>query len=194
MLTVRPLKLDDDLYALTRLIYMTDIYIYPAWFRSFEEAVLLVPNIIKRETLYNYKNIIVCLVNGKIAGFICYIDKYPKNNFEEMIKAYQDSKITPSEGFYDVNEGYFEKMDFDFNGRYLLCCAVLPEYRRKGIASRMLEYFGDMTLQLAAVKDNYIAIKTYEKNGFKYMYEYLGYTDIPCVEMIKGGKNNANGK
>lgn len=194
MITVRPLTLDDDLKVVARLIYMTDIYIYPAWFRDYDEALALLPNVIKRETLYNYKNIIIALDDDKIAGYTCFMDKYPQNNYEEMLKAYTDSNIQPSDGFYDVNEGYFKEMDFNFNGRYLLCCAVLPEYQRRGIASKMLNYFGDLTLQLAAVKDNYGAIKVYEKNGFKYMYDYLGYSNIPCIEMLKEGKDYGDSK
>ena len=183
MIEVRALKLDDDLTIVSRLIYLTDKYIYPDWFREYDLALKVLPNVIKRETLYNYKNIVVATVDSKIAGFICFMKEFPKNNYEEMLKAYADSNITPDEGFYRVNKGYFNELDTKYECTYISCCAVLPEYRRMGVASALLNFFSHHNLQLAAVKANLAAIKTYEKNGFKYMYDYLGYTDVPCIEM-----------
>ena len=58
MIEVRALKLDDDLTIVSRLIYLTDKYIYPDWFREYDLALKVLPNVIKRETLYNYKNIV----------------------------------------------------------------------------------------------------------------------------------------
>lgn len=185
MIEIRPLQRDDNLEEIAKLIYITDPYIYPDWFSSLDEAIEILPYIMKRKTLYSYKNMIVALFNHQIAGFICYMDEYPKDNYNEMLKAYKDAKKEPNAGFYRVNEGYFKEMDFAFNGRYILCCAVFETYRRQHIASKLLQFFDGMTLQLAVVKANEAAKRAYEKQGFTSLYEYLGYLQVPCIEMIK---------
>ena len=47
MIEVRALKLDDDLTIVSRLIYLTDKYIYPDWFREYDLALKVLPNVIK---------------------------------------------------------------------------------------------------------------------------------------------------
>ena len=66
---------------------------------------------------------------------------------------------------------------------------LLPEFRGKHVATKMLNSLPNKnTYSLACVKDNKNARELYRKCGFEFKFEYPGYTDIPCVELVRKGK------
>lgn len=183
---ISPLTLNDNLKQVSELIYLTDKYIYPSWFdNDIEKAKKILPYIIRRKTIYNYQNIRVCKINGEIAGIVNFISEFPKNNYSEMLLAYKDANEEITDSFLNVNKGYFEELSKPFFGTQLVCVATLPKYRRMGVAKKLLLSFDDKKQSLAAVKNNYNAIKLYESVGFKYDYDYKGYDGVECIEMRK---------
>ena len=65
---IRKCKLSDDFYQVGRLLYLTDIYIYP--YLSNNDEVLgskLMAEYAKANTVFNYKNIKVAVLDNKIA-------------------------------------------------------------------------------------------------------------------------------
>ena len=81
--------------------------------------------------------------------------------------------------------GYFALLCvYDLN---FVSVAVAAEYRRRGIAGKLLEkalegFEGDVFLEVR--KSNLPAIALYEKLGFKKIAERKNYYDRPCEDAI----------
>lgn len=177
-----PLK-KEEIESLGRLFYLVDPYIYPDMFDGdINKCVKCAEGFLTKNTVYNYKNIKVMKLNGKIAGFMCIIKNINKDNHNDMIEVVKDSLGYIPEKFNAVLEGYFDLLEDSKEGMEILSLSVLPEFYRRKVASRMLESLPDKNIyHLACVKANYNARKLYEKSGFTLVKEYPGYTEVPCV-------------
>ena len=179
-----------EIEAIGRLIYYTDPYVYPAFFNGdINLSVRCAKALLTRDTLFNYKNIKLGKINGKVAGFMVILKEFPKNNYEEMKNAMKESlgHLTPK--FEHAMEGYFNTLDYDWEGIQIMSLAVLPEFRRMRVGTKMLNSLSrKYTYSLACVKDNASARAMYAKCGFNFKFEYPGYTDIMCVELVRKGK------
>lgn len=185
MLEIRPLTLSDNLESVAELIYITDKYIYPTWFKTLNHAKTILPYIMTKKCIYNYKNILIAVVDEKIVGALVYLDSFPENNYLEIKRAYQESKLSIDTNFEHVNQYYLNTLKDSLFGRNIVCLAVLPEYRHKHIATYLLNSIKEKKQSLAVVKDNHIALELYKKCGFQIYCEYAGYLDVPCYEMRK---------
>lgn len=181
--------MDDDPLAVAELIYLTDKYIYPAFCEgSLEKAKAVFPHMLDKECIYNHKNIQVALIDGKIAGYMALMEKYPKANYESFRQAFLEGIGRLSDKFEDVMVNYFNTLDFPFTGTQIVSLAVLPQYRKMRVGSAMLESLDpNKDYSLACVKDNVAGRRLYETHGFKLSFEYPGYIGIPCVELVKKG-------
>ena len=181
---------DEEIAAIGKLIYETDPYVYPAFFDNNDTlSMKCAKAMLTRDTLFNYKNIKLGKINGKTAGFMVILEKFPENNYEEMEQAMLESLgyLTPK--FEHAMEGYFQTLNYEWEGLQIMSLAVLPEFRQKRVATRMLNSLPSKnTYSLACVKDNQKARDLYRKCGFTFKYEYPGYTDIMCVELVRKGK------
>ena len=75
-----------------KLIYYSDNNIYPALFdNNIDNAIKCVPALLKRNTIFNYKNIKVALYEDKVAGFIVTLDEYPLKHYDNFKKAIKES-------------------------------------------------------------------------------------------------------
>lgn len=179
-----------DIEDIGRLIYLTDPYVYPAFYEnSIDLSVKCAKSMLSRETLFNHKFIKVGKINGHVAGFMVILEKYVSSNPKEMELAMKESLgyLTPK--FDHVMEGYFNTLDYEWEGLQIMSLAVLPEFRGKHVATKMLNSLPNKnTYSLACVKDNKNARELYRKCGFEFKFEYPGYTDIPCVELVRKGK------
>ena len=181
----------EDIEAIGRLIYLTDPYVYPALFANdINLSIRCAKSLLTRDTLFNYKNIKLGKINGKTAGFMVILKEYPKNNYIEMKKAMEESIGYLTDKFEHSMEGYFNTLDYDWEGIQIMSLAVLPEYRRMRVGTKMLNSLPSKnTYSLACVKDNKSARNMYSKCGFNFKFEYPGYTGIMCVELVRKGKN-----
>ena len=179
---------EEEIKAVGRLIYHTDPYVYPDFFVDINTAEKVAKGLLNTNNVYNYKNILVGRINGEIAGFLTILDSYPSDNHKEMEKAFLSSIGYLPKKFEKVMEGYFDTLSSGWVGTQILSLSVLPEYRRLGVAKKMLNSLPKgKTYSLACVKDNKVARHLYERCGFEYSYEYPGYTGIPCVELVRRG-------
>ncbi len=176
--------------AIGDLIYLTDPYIYPD---MFEGDILLAEKLayklLSKETLFNYKNIKVAMLDNKVAGFMIIIDKYPSNNSELIRESFMEiiGKLPPR--LNNVISDYFEMFANGWVGTQIMSLAVKEEFRNKKVATRMLNSLdNNTTYSLACIKDNEIARRLYAHCGFELLEEYVGYTNIMCVELVKKGQ------
>lgn len=187
-LTIRKLKLSDDLETIGRLVYYTDPYIYTALFENdIDIAKKVIPYVVKDNSFYNYKNITVCLVDGKIAGYMTVLKKV---NYEENRKAFKDAFLSVlgrlSSKYEDIISSYFDLIKIHKGTNEIFSLSVLPEFRRMGIADALLNSLEDRKVyRLACIKDNSPARKLYAKHGFEYDLDYAGYIGVPCVELVR---------
>lgn len=181
---------DEELSAIGRLIYYTDPYIYPAFYSNdINLSIKCTKKMLMLDTLFNQNNILLGKINGKVAGFMVVLDKFPTNNYDAMRSAMLDSLgyLTPL--FDEVMDGYFQTLNYDWEGIQIMSLAVLPEYRHQRVATKMLNYLPKKnTYSLACVKDNVVARELYRKCGFTFIFEYEGYTDVMCVELVRKGR------
>ncbi len=177
----------EEMEAVGRLIYYTDPYVYPALFDSnIDYSIKCARSLLVRDTLFSEKNIKVGKINGKIAGFMVILEKFPKNNYSEMKVSLEESLgfLTPK--FEHVMEGYFNTLDYAWEGLQIMSLAVLPEFRKMRVGTKMLNSLSSKNVySLACVKDNQKARDLYRKCGFEFKFEYPGYTDIMCVELVR---------
>ena len=180
----------EELKDIGRLIYYVDPYIYPEMFdNDINKCIALTPYLLKEETVYNYKNIILGKINGHVAGFMVLLETYPKNNHNLMVDSAKKVFKELPPRFMNVMKGYFDELDYEWEGIQIMSLSVLPEYRRCGVASKMLYSLSSKnTYSLACVRDNEAGRRLYEKCGFKFKYEYPGYINVPCVELVKKGR------
>lgn len=181
---------EEDMTVIGRLIYLTDPYVYPALFdNDINLSIKCAKALLSKDTLFNYKNIKLGKINGETAGFMVILNEFPKNNYEEMKSVIVDSlgQVTPK--FEHVMEGYFNTLDYEWEGTQIMSLAVLPEFRKMRVGTKMLNSLSSKnTYSLACVKDNQIARAMYQKCGFLFKFEYPGYTDIMCVELVRRAK------
>ena len=176
--------------AIGDLIYLTDPYIYPD---MFEGDILLAEKVahslLSKETLFNYKNIKVAMLDNIVAGFMIIIGNYPINNSELIKESFMETINRLPPRLENVIKDYFEMFANGWVGTQIMSLAVKKEFRNKKIATRMLQSLDkNTTYSLACIKDNKIARRLYEHNGFELLEEYVGYTNIMCVELVRRGQ------
>jgi ribosomal protein S18 acetylase RimI-like enzyme len=191
MINVRNALETDNLSEIAQIIYYTDPWVYPAFFdNNVEIAKKVLPVMMRKDTIFQLKNVVVATIHDQIVGSMILMEKYPQANYNEMKSSFLESwkELTPR--FEEVMTGYFNTVDFDFTGIQIVSLAVHPDHKRKGIASALLSSLHpSKTYSLAYVKRNTPAKLLYEKFGFTFQFEYPGFLGIPCVEVVKNGAN-----
>lgn len=182
---------ENEVNALGRLIYHTDPFIYPALLDSIDNSVACAKALLLSDSMFNTRYIKVAKINGNVAGYMQILEEAtPETNHSEIERAIKESLGYLPRDFNQVMEGYFDLFDGNWEGTQIVSLAVLPEYRGMKIASKMLYSLSSKkTYSLACIKDNFAARELYRKCGFVLLYEYPGYIDVPCVELIKKGDN-----
>ncbi len=193
---VRPLSIQDDFKTVSKLIYYTDKWVYPALFdNDVELAMKVIPKMMMLNTVFSYLNIQIACIGNIIVGVMVFMRDYPKSNYQDMKSAFLNTigKVTPR--FEETMDGYFNLLDFSFKGIQILNLSVDNNYQNRHVAQTMIESLSkNETYSLACVKENLPARKLYEKTGFHYLYDYPGFTGIICVELVRyGSEENTNG-
>ena len=171
----RKLTLKDDLTQVGRLIYLTDPYIFPYLFDSdIEAAARVFAEMVKGDTIYNVENITAAFVGDTVAGI-------------EMMDAYMRAGEIVDEKFAKVFREYYALLENEPDGIYIANVSVDPKFRRRGVADALLTAVlrqGEL-YRLETVKANGAAYGLYEKHGFVVECEYPGFTDVPCLRMVR---------
>ena len=182
---VRPLELKDDLKQVARLVYETDDYIFPYLFdRDIAAAEKVISAMIGRDTIYHYKNIVIALLEDKIAGIVV-LQKTPiRINSDEMRACFLDTGLNLGAHFERVLREYYEPLQDEPEGVYIANVCVDKAFRRMGVARKMLKaVLNDReSYHLETVKGNAAALRLYQSLGFETVDEYMGF-DTPCYRM-----------
>lgn len=174
-LVIRQAKKDDDFSQIAKLIYLSDVYIFPYWFESMEVGVKILTDMMGEEdTMFSYKHCLVAEIDNQIVGVINYFDWH-----SDISNDY--TKWNNTKEFEFVLRKHLRPLDKYQKGDvvYLAYLAVLPEYRRKNIATKMLKkifsMYDKVEFTLYCVKDNMPAFNLYIKNGFEYKGDNIGF-------------------
>ena len=186
-ITCRRLNTEDDLSAVARLIYYTDDYIFPYLYREkLDVAQKVITNMIKRNTIYNYKNILVALDGERIVGIVVSQATPITIDLNEMCGCFVDAGVILDDRFAKVYNEYYKLLEDEPSGVYIANVCVDKLYRGMGIAQKMLgNVLKNATYYLETVKANEAAVRLYLNLGFEIMYEYPGFTDVPCYRMMR---------
>ncbi len=189
---VRKLKPTDDLAQVARLIYYTDDYVFPYLYdNDLKRAESVIVNMIRGDTVYNYRNITVAMINGSVAGIIIAKETPIRVDLGAMVRCFIDANEIVGERFTKTYNEYYKLFENEPDGIYIANVCVDTQYRGQGVGKKMmtafLKEFPNKTYHLEAVKDNIAALKLYQAVGFEIVNEYLGFTDIPCYRMIRRG-------
>ena len=120
----------------------------------------------REDTLYSWRNATIALCDGVPAGLMV---AYDGARYRQM----RDITFTMIRMY--VGDDYYKMDDEACAGEYYLdSLAVLPEYRRRGVASALIQEMfrqrdeADIPLATIAVDpDNYTAYRLYTRNGFR---------------------------
>ena len=117
------------------------------------------------ETIYSYENTIVAEIEGKVVGAMCAYDGADYQKFKQP----RVDALGPDCGFAQLRET--EEGEF-----YLDSVGVVPEYRGRGIASRLFEAqceravsLGHKVAGLIVDEDKPQAEALYIRLGFRYI-------------------------
>ena len=174
---------NDNMEEIAKLIYQTDPYIYPFWFKNgVEEAKKVLPKYIMQPGfIYNYENMYIAhdKTNGHIVGIVCAIDYTMDLNFE-----YSELASLNSESAFIV-KNYIQLLIDEVKenkSMYIVNCCVDKEYRSKRIGTVMLGNFiklmegaGYDTIEFDCLLHNVRAKNLYHSLGFKEMYTGIGF-------------------
>lgn len=194
MINCRPCLPSDNFGAIALCLYQTDPYIYPHLCNgNKEDAVSLLAECISIENnVFYYKNLTIAEAEGKIVGVICAISCNKVYSFLDGLSV--SKKYLPY--VRAVNEGYFLPL-FEENlrlvGKNIVNVCTLDAYRKRGVGSMLLDYYlqqvKGVPVYLEVVADNVIAIRLYEKFGFRLIEKRNGYepsgAELPCYLFLR---------
>lgn len=187
---------NDNLKRIAELVYHTDKYIYPDMFGSVDNAVAVLPGILRsgRDAMFNLDNLFVCELRDKIVGIILWhegplnwdrqilkeeLKKLNKtvlnresNTKSNAAKEKASTSVYSKEKFDCVCQQYiagYEKPTSDGVISVLNVC-VSEHTQRFGMGRKMLlAYLQQHTKQvheLCVLEENKGAVELYKKCGF----------------------------
>ena len=185
---------DDNFEEIASLIYQTDPYIYPFWFKGgVEEAKKVLPKYIAEPGfICYYENCYIAYdkTTGHIVGLICAIDYTTNLDYD-----YTELSNTNDEYAFVV-KNYIKLLIDEVNenkSMYIVNCCVDKSVRSKRIGSVMLGNFiklmekaGYDTIEFDCLLHNVRAKNLYHSLGFKEMYTGIGFngTENPTYPEI----------
>lgn len=189
----RPLSLNDDLMKVAELLYSSDNYIYPYLFdNNLSVAKNVLVNMIKNDTIYNYKNIHVATCSEQIIAIIVSKSVPIKINYQTMIDSFIKANVSVGARFSKTYNEYFKLLETEPPDIYIANVAVDKMFKGLGIGGNLMRSVlkDEKTYNLEVVKANAVAIALYKKLGFEIEYEYPGFTEVPCYRMKKQKQTN----
>ena len=174
---IREARESDNAKDIAKLIYETDIYIYPYWFKDKDDGIEHISQLVKnRDCIFYHKNYIVAEIDGKIIGLLMYV-----KNDGSYTYGYEDFKSLSFQSNHVINNFVLEIQNaIVFNTYTIFAVRVADNYTRRGIAYNMFQYMfnkipKNSNIDIEVLKDNIPAINLYKKAGFKITKEYKGY-------------------
>lgn len=185
---VRPMQPSDDAEVVAKLIYLSDVFIYPTWFDSIEDGIKVISKMIDLHTLYNRKNILLAVnPDGKIVGALVGTEESIDESEETIRQAFERANVKCDERTHYIYENYYAKMTNDKESFYVANITVDPDFRHQGIGATLLHEAvqGKKYSHLECVKENIGAWRVYQRLGFSIIEEYPGVYGVPCYNMVR---------
>lgn len=172
---------EKELLAITKLIYDTDPYIYPAMC-SAAEAEKIIPCLLSTGTdsMFCKQNLFVARLNGDIVGIILWHNGPLLWDQKAFIEVCNSQNIPIAFTFEQVAREYlstYAKPSADVN---IINVCVDASLRNRGIGAEILQAFiarheGE-SMELVTLTENSIAIDLYKRNSFEILYEEDGFS------------------
>lgn len=183
---VRKLNAKDDFRRVAELIYYTDDYIFPYLFdKDVKKAADVMSRMVAADTVYNYRNVTVALLDDRIIGIVIALKKPFEVVLKNMADCFLEAGEIIDERFSKVFNEYYNLLDCTSQGVYIANVCVDKKYRGMGVAGKMLDAVlkDDEEYELETVKANESASRLYRSRGFGIEFEYPGFTGVPCYKM-----------
>lgn len=192
----RRARIDDNFEEIAALIYDTDPYIYPYWFKNDKEKVVKVLSklIEKPGFFFNYENIYVAYdrTDKRIVGILVGLDKSTNLDYDYRYLESINHRYKFTIKNY-IKELIKEVDEFEDNVIYISNVAVKTDLRGKKIGTKLLGYFIYLTdkhgydeYRLDCLLHNLRAKNLYHTLGFKEITEITGFdgTNHSKVEVV----------
>ena len=175
-ITVRKLKLTDNLSKVAELIYKTDPYIYPYWFKNYKDWNETLVELIKTEgSIFNHNDIIIALKENNIVGILVYLTSSTNLSFNycELTKVNKNFNYTINKYINKIND------NIKPNDLYIPNICVDEHNRNLKIGTNLINHIKNLypthTLTLHCLKNNKPALNLYIKNNFKIVKKLKGF-------------------
>lgn len=185
-LCIRPATHDDNPEQIANLIYQTDPYIYPCWFKGHQrESDYILGKLVHAVgSVFYYDNITVAedLPTGKIIGIICALERTTPLHYD-----YTDQKALSPNADRAITE-YIEWLvqqarQSDFDTITISNCCVDPYYRSRKVGQKLFGTFiheADKQqyhrIQFDCLADNAPAIRLYTSFGCRITCHGTGFS------------------
>ncbi len=173
---IRKATLKDNLEEIATLIYYTDKFIYPYWFKKDQDYKPTLVKLIKSKgSLFYYKNIFVATQNNHIYGIVvCFDDKSVLDyDYTDLSKVNKHYAYTIKK--YVVPVSSHKQKGFV----YISNVCVANKYRRQHIGRSLLEnlfkVYPNKNFELDVIANNVPALKLYTKQGFEIVKKLKGF-------------------
>lgn len=178
---IRKVTLKDDLNCVADLIYNTDEYIYPYWFKNISNYHLILSEIMKTEgTLFYYENILVATYNQEIVGILVSVDNTTNlsSDYGQWSHINKNFKYTINKYLMDIKNHVKEDYIYISN----LC--IRNDFRRKKVATKLMSAAinesENKNFELHVLSKNTPAKKLYLNMGFEVVQTLKGFNG-PCM-------------
>ncbi len=172
---IRIAKTTDNLRNIAELIYETDPYIYPSISPNKNDAVNILIEMIKSNTIFNYNNCLIAIEKNDILGLIVFttVENANLNNYS-FWKNKNDELNYFVSNYVKICEKHLQH-----NETYITCVCTSKLYRRKKVATKLLQQLfnirNNKTFRLDVLQNNLPAINLYKSLGFEIQKEDKGY-------------------
>lgn len=177
------------------LIYDTDPYIYPAMFESRDNAIKIIPELIRKEDkMFQMDNLYIAEYQNKVIGIVLWNKGKLEWSKEMFIETVKDLRLPVSKYLDMVTEGYINSYaDIDDKIISIVNFCISEEIRGVGAGKQMMESFirehEDEILELCVLEENPAAVRLYQKYGFEETERYQGFSvdhrELVCIGMKK---------
>lgn len=185
---------NDSIEELAQLIMDTDPYIYADLFGSKNVACKVLPYLFRLDKgIFRKNSYYICLRNGKIVAMAALFKAGDTWDQSSVKTAFIEAGEPLPESFDAVSE-YFKSAHNYTPGTKACNVCVTQNLRGQGLGDFMVKQLirlaGNSDICLSVMQDNIAAVKLYQSNGFKIIYEfddYGGYGNAPikCYFMIR---------
>lgn len=172
---IRVANSTDNLQNIAKLIYETDPYIYPSISKNKNDAINILVEMIKSNTLFNYNNCLIAVENSNIVGLIVFntLENTKLNNYYFWENRTEELK------YFVTNYINICEKQLHHNEIYLTCVCTNKLFRRKKVATKLLQHLLKMNnnknFRLDVLQNNTPAINLYKSLGFEMQKEDKGY-------------------